>query len=67
MIVMLKSLNDRTYNLGKGFGTDVIYTDFSKAFDKVPHNRLIDNCGRKTSSNRLLYKSLCFIACLWYE
>jgi len=34
----LNEWNSATMN--QGFSTDVIYFDFSKAFDFVPHNRL---------------------------
>ena len=27
--------------LDKGYSVDIIYTDFSKAFDRVPHQRLL--------------------------
>ena len=31
-----------TRNIDEGEATDVIYCDFMKAFDRVPHNRLIE-------------------------
>ena len=34
------TVNDLAENLNTGNQTDVILLDFSKAFDKVPHNRL---------------------------
>jgi len=39
---LLTALNDWTSALDQGFSTDVIYFDFSKAFDTVPHNRLFN-------------------------
>jgi len=38
---LLKILDDCTEALEIGGRSDVIYTDFEKAFDKVPHRRLI--------------------------
>jgi ribonucleases P/MRP protein subunit RPP40 len=38
---MLKILHDWTEMLEHGGQIDVIYTDFEKAFDRVPNNRLI--------------------------
>ncbi|KAK6045965.1 hypothetical protein COOONC_16531 [Cooperia oncophora] len=37
---MLETLNDWTRFIDNGDGVDVIYFDFSKAFDKVSHMRL---------------------------
>jgi len=41
VLQLLKIMDDRTNNLDKGKQIDVIYTDFEKAFDKVPHAGLI--------------------------
>lgn len=38
---MLQSLNDWTLELDKGNSVDVIYLDFSNAFDKVSHAKLL--------------------------
>jgi len=38
---LLKILDKWTERLENGWQTDVIYTDLEKAFDKIPHKRLI--------------------------
>ena len=38
---MLQTLNDWTTYLDENYHTDVVYLDFCKAFDKVPHDKLI--------------------------
>lgn len=38
---LLASINSWTMALDSGNPTDIIYLDFSKAFDKVPHRRLL--------------------------
>ena len=38
---LLITLEDVTESLDEGFGVDIIYLDYSKAFDTVPHKRLI--------------------------
>ena len=50
--LLLTTLNDWTSALDNGIGTDVIFLDFQKAFDTVPHCRLIkklDTYGIKGS------------------
>ena len=51
---LLELLEDVTTALDKGEDVDVIYLDFSKAFDHVPHKRLLkelcDMVKRKHSS-----------------
>ena len=38
---LLQCLEDRTLMIENNHPFDVIYTDFSKAFDSVPHERLL--------------------------
>ena len=38
---LLEYMEDITEALDKGYGADIIYLDFQKAFDKVPHKRLL--------------------------
>ena len=38
---LLEYMEDKTEALDKGYGVDIIYLDFQKAFDKVPHKRLL--------------------------
>jgi len=39
-----KVIDEWTEALENGDSIDCIYMDFQKAFDKVPHKRLIKNC-----------------------
>jgi hypothetical protein len=41
ILQLLKFMDDLTGNMEDGAETDVIYTDFQKAFDKVPYERLL--------------------------
>jgi len=43
VLQLLKIMDDWTTQLDYGGQIDVIYTDFAKAFDTVPHHRLITN------------------------
>ena len=42
---LLEFLEDVSEALDEGDDVDVIYLDFRKAFDKVPHLRLLKNMG----------------------
>ena len=39
---LLQVFEDWTSNLDEGYGVDVIYLDYKKAFDTVPHKRLVN-------------------------
>src|SRR4030088_3445056 len=41
VLQLLRVVDDWTRSLDLGKQVDVIYTDFEKAFDKVPHKRLL--------------------------
>ena len=42
---LLKVMNEWTEILDNGGSIDSVYMDFMKAFDKVPHKRLINKFG----------------------
>ena len=39
---LLYVFEDWTSNLDEGYGVDVIYLDYKKAFDTVPHKQLVN-------------------------
>ena len=39
---LLESLEKWTQALDESFGVDVLYLDYRKAFDSVPHKRLLE-------------------------
>ena len=51
---LLYFLEDVTKTLDEGGSVDVVYLDFSKAFDKVPHKRLITKLSRYNISNKFV-------------
>ena len=51
---LLVFLDKVTKYIDDGYSVDVIYLDFAKAFDKVPHQRLLE----KIEKSRNLWKSV---------
>ena len=51
---LLTTLEDVTESVDEGFGVDIIYLDYSKAFDTVPHKRLISKLEAYEISGEIL-------------
>jgi len=50
----LETLENWTKALDEGFGLDVIYLDYRKAFDSVPHRRLLEKLKTFGINGKLL-------------
>jgi len=51
---LLESLESWTQALDEGFGVDVLYFDYRKAFDSVPHKRLLGKLKLHGINSKLL-------------
>jgi hypothetical protein len=59
---LLECFNDWTESLDSGLGTDIIYLDFSKAFDTVPHERLLYKLSSVGIKGKVLKWLRCFLS-----
>ena len=51
---LLECLNNWTSNFDEGYATDILYLDFQKAFDTVPHKRLLYKLEKMGIKGRVL-------------
>ena len=51
---LLETLENWTKALDEGYGLDVVYLDYRKAFDSVPHRRLIEKLKSFGINGKLL-------------
>ena len=51
---LIRVMDDCTRNLEIGKQTDIIYTDFEKAFNKVPHRRLLSKLRSYRINDQLI-------------
>ena len=58
---LLETIKAWTDAVDLGFSVDVIYSDYSKAFDSVPHLRLIGKLKGFGIGGKLLYWLECFL------
>jgi len=49
-----RNVDDWTYKMNQGVQIDVIYTDFEKAFDKVPHLGFISTLKARDIDNKII-------------
>ena len=55
-MALLESFQDWFHSVDGSFGVDIIYLDYTKASDSVPHRRLLHKLkGYGVSGNLLLY------------
>ena len=59
---LLECLHDWTGNFDKKISTDIVYLDFSKAFDSVPHKRLIYKLKLAGIRGKVLRWVECFLS-----
>ena len=51
---LLELMEELTETLDSNGDVDIIYLDFKKAFDKVPHKRLLKNFGDMASEGKYI-------------
>ena len=52
LLEILEEINDA---LDQGFDIDIIYLDYTKAFDKIPHKHLLKKSGGKEYEGRYIH------------
>ena len=53
LTILLETLEEWTAAFDEGYGIDVIYLDYKKAFDSVPHQRLLSKLATVGINGRL--------------
>ena len=51
---LLKALDDWTAELDKSYEVDIVFIDFPKAFDSVPHKRLLNTVSKNVIKGKTL-------------